>query len=279
MASFLFAVTFIAATVNGALGYGFSSITVPLALLFLSSRALNPALVTVEVFMNLVTLIVNRRSVPAVWPRLKSILLGILIAVIFGAFLLRSLSTSWLKFGTYVVLLPLLFLQVAGVRRPLRIEGAVGAAVGGGVGLLYALTTISGPPLALLLNNEGLGKEEFRAALGVIRVFESIVTFIAYFSMGMITAESLALLQPISLAVLIGIPLGAFLIRRLDGDVFRRLCMSFDVLIVGFGLSRIVQELGIIEGWPAWIILTAAALLDGILLYRFFTSRGTRLVG
>ena len=29
---------------NGALGYGFSSITVPLALLFLSNRTLNPAL-------------------------------------------------------------------------------------------------------------------------------------------------------------------------------------------------------------------------------------------
>ena len=30
--------------VNGALGYGFSSITVPLALLFLTNRVLNPAL-------------------------------------------------------------------------------------------------------------------------------------------------------------------------------------------------------------------------------------------
>ena len=48
----LIAITFFAAIVNGGLGYGFSSITVPLALLFLSNRVLNPALVLIEVVLN-----------------------------------------------------------------------------------------------------------------------------------------------------------------------------------------------------------------------------------
>ena len=48
----LAAITLLAAIVNGALGYGFSSITVPLALLFLSNRVLNPALVLIEVPLN-----------------------------------------------------------------------------------------------------------------------------------------------------------------------------------------------------------------------------------
>jgi uncharacterized protein len=38
----LIVITLGAAFVNGALGYGFSSITVPLVLLFLSNRVLNP---------------------------------------------------------------------------------------------------------------------------------------------------------------------------------------------------------------------------------------------
>jgi uncharacterized membrane protein YfcA len=46
---YLVVITLIAAVVNGGLGYGFSSITVPLALLFLSNRVLNPALVLIEV--------------------------------------------------------------------------------------------------------------------------------------------------------------------------------------------------------------------------------------
>ena len=38
-----------AAFVNGALGYGFSSLTVPLALVFYTNRILNPAVVLIEV--------------------------------------------------------------------------------------------------------------------------------------------------------------------------------------------------------------------------------------
>ena len=44
--------TFVAAIVVGALGYGFSSIAVPIALLAVTSRVLNPALVLVEVVLN-----------------------------------------------------------------------------------------------------------------------------------------------------------------------------------------------------------------------------------
>ena len=56
----LVAITLGAAIVNGALGYGFSSITVPLALLFLTNRVLNPALVPIEVALNAYVLWVNR---------------------------------------------------------------------------------------------------------------------------------------------------------------------------------------------------------------------------
>ena len=56
-------ITFIAAIVNGALGYGFSSLTVPVALLFFTNRVLNPVLVMVEVVINFYVLIIYRVSV------------------------------------------------------------------------------------------------------------------------------------------------------------------------------------------------------------------------
>src|SRR5213593_2961329 len=65
----LVVITLGAAVVNGALGYGFSSITVPLALLFLSNRVLNPALVVIEVPLNAYVLWVNREALPRVWRR------------------------------------------------------------------------------------------------------------------------------------------------------------------------------------------------------------------
>jgi uncharacterized protein len=67
-----------AAFVNGALGYGFSSLTVPLALVFYTNRILNPAVVLVEVLINFYVLFINRKGVPAILKRVFPILLGLL---------------------------------------------------------------------------------------------------------------------------------------------------------------------------------------------------------
>src|SRR5687767_15234538 len=107
----LAAITLGAAIVNGALGYGFSSITVPLALLFLANRVLNPALVLIEVPLNAYVLWVNRASLPAVWRRVLPIVFGLLPGVAIGTMIVSEVNPTWLKFVTFVVMLPLILLQ------------------------------------------------------------------------------------------------------------------------------------------------------------------------
>jgi uncharacterized membrane protein YfcA len=263
-------ITLLAAFVNGALGYGFSSLTVPVALVFYTNRILNPALVVIEVFINLYVLFINRQSVPAVWRRVFPILIGLLPGVALGSLLLASLHPGWIKFVTYTVLLPLILIQAAGLRRPIRSERLIGLPFGVGLGFLYSVTTVSGPPLAILFNNQGLVKKEFRAGLGLIRVAESTLTAIAYYHLGLFTAESQTVLWTIVPSVLVGIPLGAYLIRRLDAETFRRVCMSFDAWVVGFGLSRVLIELKLMESPWAYSVMAAAILVDSYLLYIFF---------
>src|SRR5215470_1127069 len=96
--------TLFAATVNGAIGYGFSSLTVPLALLFYANRILNPAVVVIEVFINSYVLFINLSGVPAVWKRVFPILIGLLPGIAVGASILESLEPGWIKFGTYAVI-------------------------------------------------------------------------------------------------------------------------------------------------------------------------------
>jgi uncharacterized membrane protein YfcA len=266
-------ITLLAAFVNGALGYGFSSLTVPVALVFYTNRILNPALVVIEVFINLYVLFINRQSVPAVWKRVFPILIGLLPGVAIGSYLLASLHPGWIKFTTYAVLLPLILVQAAGLRRPVRSERLIGLPFGVGLGFLYSVTTVSGPPLAILFNNQGLVKREFRAGLGLIRVAESTLTAIVYYHLGLFAAESQALLWTIVPGVLVGIPLGAYLIRRLDAETFRRICMSFDAWVVGFGLSRVLLELKLLESPWAYSVMAVAILVDSYLLYVFFGRR------
>lgn len=264
--------TLFAATVNGALGYGFSSITVPVALIFYTNRILNPALVLIEVVVNIYVLLINRESLPTVWKRVYPILIGLAPGVAIGSYVLSLIHPGWIKFFTYLFILPLILIQAAGIRRPIRSERVLGIPFGTGIGFLYSVTTVSGPPLAVLFNNQGFVKKEFRAALGIIRVAESGLTALAYYYLGFYSMESRAVLSTIIPSVIVGIPVGAFLIRQMDPETFRRICMSFDVWVVGFGLSRVVIDLHLIQSPFAYSVMLSALIVDGFLLRNFFAK-------
>ena len=210
-----------AAFVNGALGYGFSSLTVPVSLVFYANRVLNPAVVVIEVFINLYVLLINLNGVRAVWKRVIPILIGLLPGIAVGASVLVSLQPGWINFGTYTVILPLILLQAAGWRRPIRSTWLVGLPFGSALGVLYSVTTLSGPPLAMLFNNQGLVRTDFRAGLALVRVAESSVTAFVYFQLGLFISESENILFVLIPSVVIGIPLGSYFIRRLNPETFR----------------------------------------------------------
>ena len=269
----LIAITLFAATVNGALGYGFSSLTVPVAVLFYANRVLNPALVIIEISVNSYALFINRRSVPRVWKRTLPILAGLVPGVIVGSLLLSAINPSATKVLTYLLILPLILLQAAGFRRYIHAERIVGVPLGTGIGVLYSVTTISGPPLALMLNNQGYVREDFRASLAIIRIVESTLTAIAYAFLGLYSIQTGSLLGLIVPGVLIGVPLGAFLVRRIALETFRRVCMSFDAWVVGFGLSRTLIELGLFGVPAGYAVLATAVAIDAVLLLQFFSRQ------
>jgi len=268
----LISITLFAAVVNGGLGHGFSSITVPVALLFYTNRILNPALVLVEIFINSYILWVNWNGVSKVWRRIIPILIGMVPGIVLGSYVLSYVHPGWIKFTTFAVLLPLILLQAAGIRKPINSERAVGLPFGAGVGVLYSVTTVSGPPLALMFNNQGFVKEEFRAALGLIRVTEALLTASTYYLLGLYSVQSGSIFVSIAPSVLIGVPLGAYVIHRINPETFRRLCMSFDAWVVGFGLSRVLIELDLVASPSAYLLWLFVIAIDTYLLYQFFTK-------
>ncbi|HEX9756413.1 MAG TPA: sulfite exporter TauE/SafE family protein [Nitrospiria bacterium] len=268
----LITITLVGATVNGALGYGFSSTTVPVALVFFTNRILNPGLVLIEVVINIYVVLINWRSIPNIWRKVLPVLLGLAPGVILGTFLLFWINPGWLKLVTFVIILPLILLQAAGIRKPIRSIWKFGIPFGAGVGVLYSVTTISGPLLAVKFNNQGLVKQDFRAAIGLIRISLSSLTAITYYQIGLYSAESIQLLPYIIPSVLIGIPIGAFLIRQMDPETFRRVCMSADVWFVGFGLSRVFIDLSLLTSPLAYSVLLMVVIIDFYLLHQYFTK-------
>ena len=143
---FLAGIALFAAFVNGAIGYGFSSLTVPLALVFSPNRILNPAVVVIEVILNLYVLFINLNGIPAVWKRVFPILVGMLPGIAVGASVLALLQPGWVKFATYTVILPLILVQAAGWRRPIQSTWLIGLPFGTALGVLYSARPSQDPP-------------------------------------------------------------------------------------------------------------------------------------
>jgi uncharacterized membrane protein YfcA len=174
------------------------------------------------------------------------------------------------KLGAFIVLLPLILIQASGLRWPIAREKTAAVPLGTGVGLLYGLTTISGPPLALFWNNQGLAKDDFKLGLAVVRTVESVCALLAYAYLGLLTRESAGVLPWLLPGVLLGFPLGHWLIRKVGTETFRRVCMSFDAYLVALGLSRAIAEHHLLAPALAYQLLAITAVIDTWLLVRFF---------
>ncbi|HEV2138466.1 MAG TPA: sulfite exporter TauE/SafE family protein [Nitrososphaerales archaeon] len=259
-----------ASSVNGGLGYGYSSISTPLAILVVINRVINPVYVLVEGVMNTVMLgLSGRDNIKMTFRRVLPIIAALVPAVVVGSVALIIIAPAWVRLLVYVTILPLVLLQAAGLRRPIKSERSAGIPLGAGIGLLYSITTISGPPIALFFNNQGLVKGEFKAALAQIRIVESYATILAYFSLGLFTATTFQLFTYVAPPILLGIPLGFVIVRRIGAEVFRRMCMSFDAWIVGYGLAVVLGSLfGLLTfGYAIWAMVIG---IDVFLLYKFF---------
>ena len=267
---FFFALSLAASFVNGALGYGFSSLAIPIAVLFFPNRILNPAFVIVELLVNSIMLTYERAHLRKVLPRAAPIVVSLLPGVVAGSYLLSVLNPTWVRVFLYATMLPLILLQAAGIRRPIKSELGFKIPFGVGVGLCYSLTTISGPPIALFWNNQGLTKNEFRAALAQVRLGETVFTGLAYLTLRLYSPISLQLSGLMLIPMIIGVPIGALTVKRVGVEVFRRVCMSFDAWIVAYGLSKVLGDIGLITGDLAYSIFAVTILIDLVLLYRFF---------
>jgi uncharacterized membrane protein YfcA len=260
--------SFVASIINGAVGYGFSSVVTPIALFWTTNKILNPALVLVELLVNVTLLVRERRFIRGTYTRTLPVIYGLLPGVIVGSLGLVLISAISVRIVVYALILPLTVLQLLGFQRPIRHERRAGPVLGGGVGFLYALTTVSGPPLALFWRNQGLSKDEFRCAIAQIRVAEASFTAISYLLLGLFTPASVALVPPLLLPVLVGVPLGAWILRSLSRDFFSRVVMAVDGIIVSYGLYNVLVNAGYITSVEGIVFVVVAVALVTILLVR-----------
>ena len=104
---FFLVLSLLASIVNGGLGYGYSSMSTPLAILFLANRILNPAYVLLEAILNSVMLVLSgKRNVLATYKRTLPLIVALVPGVVVGSLVLSVAAPLWIRFSVYVTILP-----------------------------------------------------------------------------------------------------------------------------------------------------------------------------
>jgi uncharacterized membrane protein YfcA len=199
-------VLFLAAAVQGLAGFGSALIIVPLMVLFMEPRTVIPLALLQGTFMNAILFLTRARSarMGKVLPLFISAALGLPL----GTLLLLTVGSDILKvaIGAVIIVTSLLLLFL----RPRSRETGLPATVAIGLtsGVLNGAISMSGPPVVLAFQREGMGKERFRANLAGYFLALNLLTLLLFASTGVLTMDvwglSLVLLPATALGVLTG---------------------------------------------------------------------------
>jgi hypothetical protein len=186
-----------------------------------------------------------------------------------GTTLVALVNPDWLKLITYFTLLPLILLQAAGFRRPIQSERCAGYAFGGGLGVLYSMTTISGRrsrwPEQSGVREAGIPRRARRDS-----PCESSMTAVAYAYVGLYSTSSMALIPQIVPSLAIGVPIrrqadSSSQCRDIPSNLYELRCVGCRVRTGGI-------DSNVTARWrsAAYLVFFSVVAFDLWLLYRFF---------
>ena len=215
----------VGAAVQSATGFGFALVLSPALFAVMEPAEAVTVLLVLGAVLSVLVLFERH---DARWGRLPQLLLPALPGLALGAAILAALSREPLQIGVGLAVIAAALWQL----RDHRGAASVPAAVAGFLsGVLTTSISISGPPLVLWLEAQGLRPAEFRATLAAAFLGLDIVGWLVLVVAGEATADlgELALLLALVVA---GYALGALAFRRLDHERFYRVVLAL-VLVTG----------------------------------------------
>ncbi len=222
----------IAFTVEAALGFGATVVTVALGSLLLPLDQLLPAFVPLNVCLS--AYLSARYFRAARWRMLLTeVLPAMLLGLPFGIFALARIAEAPLKvaFGISIVVLSAVELLRPRVARgnaiaatPLERKTALGVLFLGGV--VHGAFATGGPLAVYVVGRKIVDKTSFRATLSVLWLLLNVVLVSSYVVMGKVDTTSLTTTARLALGLTFGLVIGELLHRRVPERIFRVLVFA-----------------------------------------------------
>ncbi len=217
---FLAAVLFVAGCVRGFAGFGAGMIFMPVATSVMLPSTAAAAFLFIDgiVAMPLVIRAVRQCD----WGTVLPAVLGAVIFVQFGAWLLANADVLVLRWTIFAIVTGLLLLLISGWRYDRKPTSPLSFSVGALGGVLGGISQVSGPPVVAFWLSSARAPAIVRANLIVFFALASVGTFAAYILNGFFTLEVFHLLIMAIPVYALAIYLGSNGFKKADPALYRR---------------------------------------------------------
>ncbi|MDR0513083.1 MAG: sulfite exporter TauE/SafE family protein [Treponema sp.] len=224
--------------VQGVTGFGLSIAAIPFLILLFPLREIVPSIAVLAIITNCLVLIPARREV-----KFKKFRIMVLMSVLFtplGILSLQHFNQYYLKliFGVLITFFSLMLIfkktfSMKNEKAGYTITGIIS-------GVLNGSLSISGPPVVLLLSNQGIEKETFRANISLYFFILNVITIAIFLINGMLNMvifERLIFFMP---ALFVGALLGIKISKKVKNETFGKLVL---VLLIFSGVWTTISTL------------------------------------
>lgn len=229
-------IIFIAAIIQGMTSFGFSLVAMPFLTLFLPLKLIVPTLVVCSLVLNLIIFFKLRGKL-----HLKRIIVMLVVGIIstpIGVEILTIIDERYLKasVGSLVILSAIIMMM--DIHVSFKNKALTYAATGFLSGILNGSVSLSGPPVVLMLVNEGEEKNNFKKNISGYFLALNICTIPSFIAKGLVTTEVLKMFSVGSIVIIIGAFIGIKLGDYIDETKFKKLVL---VMILLMGMMTLIS--------------------------------------
>ena len=233
---------FVGAFVQSTTGFGFALLLSPVMFAVMDPVEAVVTLLVLGLALNVMVLFERGRPEHVDWPRLTPMLIAAVPGLALGAVALTQLSKDALQVGVGVAVIAAGGWQLRQRRRarPPELPAAAGVAAGFVSGALTTSISVSGPPVVLWLEAQGMKPGPFRATLAASFLALNVAGGVVVVVAGGTGAVRLDVVAALLVLSLIGHFLGVRAFRRLAGPRFSLVALA---LVVFAGLASLAAGL------------------------------------
>ena len=232
---------FLGCTALSATGFGIGMVAMPGLLFVLEPQTAVVVLNTVAIAVEGWIVVHARRDIPfrEVLPIVAAGALGVPLAVL----ILKFADPGIMRIGISLLIIVLAGTAAINFQRDFPYSKAVGILAGFVVGVVLPAFGVGGPLVTLYLLTRNWSRQSVRAAMAFYLFALDVFGISGYAVAGLYTTERLNLIAFMIMPMLLGLGLGALILRLMSERVFRYAVVSIIVLSSALVLVREVVSL------------------------------------